>query len=149
MTQSLTKQVNRRSTVQSMASVAVSQPVGRSFVRQPNSDGCCLNQVSYRNRIEPTAVGLLATPKNWFQVACITTATEQFGVQLSRQKHYAGFVSLAVNQKLATLTVTHQILPVQTTQLGDTQTRIVKNLKYQPIPLAGFGRNQHFNFDFS
>src|SRR4028119_1636395 len=117
MTQSLTKQVNRRSTVQSMASVAVSQPVGRSFVRQPNSDGCCLNQMSYRNRIQPTAIGLLATSKDWFQVACITTATEQFGVQLSRQKHDAGFVSLTINQKLAALTVTCQILPIQPAKL--------------------------------
>src|SRR4028118_674784 len=134
--------MNRGPTVQCMACMAVSEPVGRCLLRKSNTNGCCLNQMSYRNRIQPTAVGVLATSKNWFQIACIASTVQQFCVQRLRQKHYAGFVSLAVNQKLATLTVTCQILPIQPAKLRYSQTRIVKNLEYQPIPFAGFGRNQ-------
>jgi len=65
MAQSLRQQMNRRSPVESVGSLAMSQPVSASLLRNSRAFRSFLNQVSNRNPVQAAAVSCFPTPKNW------------------------------------------------------------------------------------
>jgi hypothetical protein len=65
MAQSLRQQMNRRSPVESVGSLAMSQPVSASLLKKSRAFRSFLNQVSNRNPVQAAAVSCFPTPKNW------------------------------------------------------------------------------------
>jgi len=65
MAQSLRQQMNRRSPVESVRSLAMSQPVSASLLKNSRAFRSFLNQVSNRNPVQAAAVSCFPTPKNW------------------------------------------------------------------------------------
>src|SRR4028118_1145886 len=65
MAQSLRQQMNRRSPVESVGSLAMSQPVSASLLKNSRVFRSFLNQVSNRNPVQAAAVSCFPTPKNW------------------------------------------------------------------------------------
>ena len=57
--------MNRRSPVESVRSLAMSQPVSASLLKNSRAFRSFLNQVSNRNPVQAAAVSCFPTPKNW------------------------------------------------------------------------------------